>query len=87
MNPSVVPSHLTVYPLLFMINFAGFFLSNYFLDISGDTEMNDHVTGRPKIASTISQLLIYNTVSATHHTMTTSTMSHGKDHDTPFSLY
>lgn len=50
-------------------------------------DMNAHIHGRVKIASTISQQLVYNTCSGTHHATKTDTIRHGKGHETPFVLY
>lgn len=53
----------------------------------GNIDVDEHVHGRAKIACTISQLLIYNTYSGTHHATKTSTIRHVKEHETPFVLY
>ena len=45
------------------------------------------VSGRTKIACVISQQLIYNTYSGTHHTVKTTAIRHRKEHETPFPLY
>ena len=54
-------------------------------DANVDDDMG--LNARMKIAATISQLLIYNTHSGTHHARKTSTIRHGKDREAPFPLY
>ena len=54
-------------------------------DANSDDRMG--LDARMQIAATISQLLIYNTCSGTHHARQTSTIRHGKDQETTFPLY
>ena len=53
----------------------------------GNIEIDQCVHGRAKIACSISQLLIYNTHSGTHHATKTNTIRHNREHETPFPLY
>ena len=50
--------------------------------VAGDANLDP----RDKIACKISQLLIYNTIKGTHHTVNTPAVRHRNERETPFSL-
>ena len=51
--------------------------------VAGDANLDP----RDKIACNISQLLIFNAVMGTHHTVNTPAVRHSNERETPFSLY
>ena len=51
--------------------------------VAGDANLDP----RDKIACNISQLLIFNAVMGTHHTVNTPAVRHSKERETPFHLY
>ena len=51
--------------------------------IAGDANLDP----RDKIACTISQLLIFNAVKGTYHTVNTPAVRHSEEGETPFPLY
>ena len=51
--------------------------------VAGDANLDP----RDKIACNISQLLVFNAVKGTHHTVNTPAVRHSNERETPFSLY
>ena len=51
--------------------------------VAGDANLDP----RDKIACNISQLLIFNAVKGTYHTVNTPAVRHSNERETPFSLY